>query len=233
MLIPGQQVGDVLESNIPAPWLSSLLSHGLKSDTKHSHVPESSEYRQDHGSRAGTPFGSDSSDSDCSSDSDDDTLFEVAANLPLTVLEPLFSNDVFRFDWEGIESIGESNALGLEFMFKGPVLEAQAVATSTPQAESLRAPPYHQDARSCGRPNYKHQAHQAHSAPQPDSPANETLAGGRPQDIGLQDEVSDGSGLNVSRHNRGAVSVDERSISEVPGLSESRRPAALVERQIP
>ena|SRR6266850_168958 len=230
MLIPGQQVGDVLESNTPVPWLSSLLSHGMKSETKHVHVPESFEYWQDHESRAGTPFESDSSDSDCSSDSGDDPLFEVAANPSSTVLEPLFSSDVFRFDWKGIESIGESNALGLEFMSKGPVLEAQAVATSTPQAESLRAPPHHQGARSCDRPNYKYQAH---SAPQPDSPANKTLAGGRPQDIGLQDEVSDASGLDVSRHNREAVPVDEKSISEVPRLPESRRPAELVERQIP
>src|SRR5580693_4891436 len=126
MLIPGQQVGDELESNTPVPWLPSLLSHGLKSDTKHVHVPENSEYLQDRGSRAGTPFESDSSDSDCSSDSGDDPLFEVAANPSSIVLEPLFSSDAFHFDWEGIESIGESNALGLEFMFEGPVLEVQA-----------------------------------------------------------------------------------------------------------
>lgn len=220
----------MLECKTPVPWLSSLLSHGLKSDIKDVHVPESSEYWQDHGSRTETPFDSDSSDSDCSSDSGDDTLFEVAANPSSTVLEPLFSSDAFRFGRKGIESIGESNALGLEFMSEGPILEAQAVATSTPQAESLRAPPYHQDARSCDCPNYEHRAH---SAPQPDGLANETLAGGRPQDIGLQDEVSDASGLNVSRHDREAIPVHEKSTSEVPSLPESRQPAELVERKIP
>jgi hypothetical protein len=131
---------------------------------------------------------------------------DVAVNPSSTVLEPLFLSDAFRFDWEGFESIGGSNALGLEFMSKGPVLEPQAVATSTPQAESLQAPPNHQDARNCDRLNYKHQAH---SAPQPDSPVNKTLAGGCPQDIGLQDEVSDASGLKVSRDSREVVPGDE------------------------
>jgi hypothetical protein len=213
MLISRQQVSELLPCNSPSPWVSSFLPHGLKSVTKPFDFPESSEDWQGQ-SRAGSPLESDSSDSDCSSDSGDDPC-EVAANPSPTILEPLFPSYVFSFDFEAIESIGQSNALGLEFMSEGLVLEAQAVATSNPQAESLRAPPYHEDARSCDRPDQKHQAH---SAPQPDGPAIETLVGGRPQDIGLQDEVSDASGLNVSRHSREAVPVDEQGISEVPGL---------------
>jgi hypothetical protein len=106
------------------------------------------------------------------------------------------------------QTIETGNALGLDFTPKTFSLEDQAVATSTPQAESLRAPPHHQDARGVG---YTYQEHQAfhgdqHLAPPSDSRADETLAGEGPQDIRLGADVSNASGLEVSRNNRIACS---------------------------
>ena len=160
--------------------LTPRLSPLLNSN--HFDIPESSESRRDHGSLPGTPF--DSSDSDCSSDP---RLYIVSE----------------------ISSTGESNALGLEFRYETVIFGGQAVATSIPQAESLRAPQRHQDARSRGGPNRGHCVQQGHLAPQPDSPADETLAGGFPQDICLGADVSDASGLEVSRNYRDTVPVIE------------------------
>ena len=166
-------------SNSPTFRLSPLLN------SNHFGIPESSESRRDHGSLPGTPF--DSSDSGWSSDPHDGRLF--------TVFE--------------ISSTGESNALGLEFTYETIIFGGQAVTTSIPQAESLRAPQRHQDARSRDRPNKEHCVQQGHLAPQPDSPADETLAEGFPQDICLGADVSDASGLEVSRNHRETVPVIE------------------------
>jgi hypothetical protein len=217
ILIPRQQVSELLPSNPPTPWLSPLPSHDSKCDasTEKFDIPESPKYWQDDGSRAGTPFESESpdSDSDSSSDSssnDSESLSEVAANLPWTDLEPLFSRSVIHFDdWEDIKSspVRESNSLGLELMPDDPrlVLEAQKAATFNSQVESLRTPPIHQDARSYECPNQKYQEQQEHLVPQFDSPADELLAGRCPQDICIRADVSDASGLKVSGHDREAV----------------------------
>ena len=130
---------------------------------------------------------------------------EAVESQPWTDLEPLFSRGVLHFDWEGIKfpTVGESNSLG----FFSPddlrvVLEAQNAATFNSQTESLRTPPIHQDARSYECPNRKYQEQQEHLVPQFDSPANELLAGRCPQDICTRADMSDASGLKVSRHNR-------------------------------
>ena len=156
---------------------ASAFAHSTV-NPKYCDIPEGSESRQDHGSLPGTPLGS--SDSDCSSDPHDGRLFTVSE----------------------ISSTGENNALGLEFTYEAVISGSQAVATSIPLAESLGSPRHHQDARSRDRPNQEHCVQQEHLVPQPDSPANETLAGRCPQDICLGADVSDASGLEVSRNNR-------------------------------
>ena len=94
---------------------------------------------------------------------------------------------------------------------------SKAVATSIPQAESLRSPSHHQVARSRDHPNQEHCVQQEHPVPQPDSPADETLVGGVPQDICLGAGVSDASGLEVSRNNR-HFSSDRKAFQEMQGL---------------
>jgi hypothetical protein len=158
--------------NSPTLRLSPIL------DPKYFDFPEGSEFRQDHESLTGTPFGS--SDSDCSPDPHDGRLFTVSE----------------------ISYTGKSNALGLEFTYETVMSSSQAIATSISQVESLRSPSHHQDARSRDRPNQEHCVQQEHLVPQPDSTADETLAGGVPQDIRLEADVSDASGLEVSRNNR-------------------------------
>jgi hypothetical protein len=197
----------LLPSDSPRPWLSFLLSYDLELDLKQLDISESSEYGQHDGLPTGTPFESEPSDSDCSSDSGDDPLFEVAANPSSTVLS---SRDVLHFDWEGTEvpATRQSNALNLVCMLDDVDLEAQTVATSDTQVESLRTPPIHQGARSIERPNQKNQERQERLVPQFESSANELLVGGCPQDICLRADVSDSSGLKVSRHSREAILVD-------------------------
>ena len=207
MLIPPQQASESLRNNSPTPRPPSLLSHDPKLVTKPFEIPESSEYRQDHRSRAGTLFESYSSDSD--------TLSEVTANQPSVVPQPLFSRNVPRFDGKGI-NILTSNALGLEFLFEGVVLDAQTVAPANSQVESLRTPPIHQDTRSYELLNQKYQEQDEHLVPWFESPANEMLAGGCPRDICLRADASDASGLKVSRYNREAVPVDEKCTADVP-----------------
>jgi hypothetical protein len=202
MLIPGQQGNELLPCDSSRPWLSFLLSHDLELDLKQLDISESPEYRQHDEFRTGTPFESEPSDSDCSSDSGDDLLFEVVANPSSTVLDSLSSRDVLHFDWEGTEvpAIRQSNALNLVCMLDDVDLEAQTVATFDTQVESLRTPPIHQGARSIERPNQKNQERHEHLVPQFESSANELLVGGCPQDICLRADVSDASGLKVSRH---------------------------------
>ena len=171
------------ESNPPTLWLSPF------SDPKHFHVPESPESREDYGSLSGIPF--DSSGSDCSSNSHAGPLFSVS-EIPSI-------------------GLGESNALGLELTSETVILRAQAVATPTPQAESLEAPPYHQDARSCDSPNQEHHPQQGHLVPQPDRLADETLVGGWPQDIHLGGDVNNTYGLKVSGNNRETTPVDRKA----------------------
>lgn len=93
----------------------------------------------------------------------------------------------------------ESNALGLVFIYEDDDLDTKAATTFTQQAESLRAPHYHQDDRSCDRPDQKHHAQKERLVFQTDSPADETLACRFPQDIGLRGEVSNFPGSMVSK----------------------------------
>jgi len=154
----------------------------LKTDPSPFNVSQSSGYWQHDRSLAGSPF--DSSDSDSSSDSDD--VISLGSS-DLSTDASLVSEDLKTLDIMG------SNALGLVFMSKEDILATEAVATLAQQAEGLRAPSYHQDDRSCGRPNQKHYAQQEHVASQSDGLTDETLVGRFPQDIGLWADVSDSS----------------------------------------
>jgi len=206
-------------STASTPSLSPLLLlPNLKSDPEHSDIPQNLGYLESHESLEET--APECSDSDCSSNSCDGASLELFTNLFSTVPQPSVPEDVSLFDWEDIwtQTIEEGNALGLYFTPEIVSLEDQAVATSTPEAESLRAPPHHQDARSSGCTYQEHQAFQ-HLAPPSDSRADETLAGEGQQDICLGADVSDASGLEVSTHNREAVPVDEKSTSQqIQGL---------------
>ncbi len=203
MLTTVQEV--LCECNPSAPSLSPLLLlPNLISDLERSDIPQNPGYLGNCRSPEETP--SECSDSDCSSNSYDGASLELSTNLFSTVPQPSVPEDVSLFDWEDIwtQTIEKGNALGLDFTPETVSLEDQAVATSTPQAESLRAPPHHKDARSCGCTYQEHQAFQEyqHLAPLSDSRADETLAGEGPQDICLGADVSDASGLEVSTHNR-------------------------------
>lgn len=206
MLIAKQKASEWQPCNIPASWLSALLTPNLRFDTEPFYIPGSPEYYNSLRSLAGSTF--ECSDSDSSSDFGDDPLSMESANLLSTVREPPFSRDGSPFDrgGTGIPATVESNALGLVFTFEADVLETKTIATSSPQTESLRAPRRHQDDRSYDRPNWEHHALQGHLALQPDSPANETLASGCPQDTCLQADVGDSYVFKVSRHSREAVS---------------------------
>ena len=164
----------------------------MKSDQDTFDVTRSLEFWQHQRTLAGSPF--DSSDSDTSSDCDDDTLSVASLDLLPTVRDPLFKDGSLA-DWEGIEML-ESNALGLVFIYED---DTKAATTFTQQAESLRAPRYHQDVRSCDRPDQKHLAQQERLAFQTDSAADETLVRRFQQDIGLRGEVSDFPGSTVSK----------------------------------
>ena len=132
-----------------------------------------------------------------------------------------FYNDVALIS-EGLKTLDiiETNALGLVFI-EEEVLATEAVATLTQQAEGLRAPRYHQDDRSCGRPNQKCYAQQEYVPFQSDGPTDETLVRGFPQDIGLWADVSDTSGPKVSKRNREVIPAngEDVSFSGVPRLS--------------
>jgi hypothetical protein len=191
MLITTQQEA----SDFPATWLSPIKQN-LKLDPSpfDVDVTQSPEYWQRIRSLAGSPFDSDSS-SDC-----DDAASLGSLDLSSTIRETPFSEEMSLVS-EGIGTLNimESNALGLVFMSEEDVLATEAVATLAQQAEGLRAPRYHQDDRSCGRPNQKHHAQQEYVAFQSDGPTDETLVRGFPQDIGLWADVNDDTGPKVSK----------------------------------
>ena len=184
----------------PALGLSPLP---LKGFSEFFDIPESLEDLQASRLTSGSPF--ESSDSDSCSDSDDDTLSVVSAR------EWSHPGDICPVDWSDIGNPAgvEENALGLVFSPQACTFEARAIATLIPQARNLRAPRYHQDVRSCDRPNRDCHSHQKHAATQSYVPANDTLVEGSPQDTGLRGDVSDASVLKVSQQNREAVLVDE------------------------
>jgi hypothetical protein len=206
--------------DFPTTWFSPVKSNSLKSDpfSFDLGVTRSVEDWQRHRSLAGSPF--ESSDSDSDSDCDD-AISLGSSDLSPTIHEAPFSGDVSLVS-EGIGTLNimASNALGLIFMPKEEVLATDAVATLAQQAEGLRAPPYHQGDRSCGRPNQKHYAQREHVASQSDGPTDETLVGRFPQDIGLWADVSDDTGPKVSKPNREAIPADRKDVlvSGVPRL---------------
>lgn len=236
--------------NLSTPSLSPLLLlPNLKSDPERSDIPQHPGYLGSHESLEET--APDCSDSDCSSNSCDGASLELSTNSFSTVPQPSVPEDASLFDWEDTwtQTMEKGNALGLDFTPETVSLKDQAVATSTPQAESLRAPPHHQDARSCGCTYQEHQAFQEyrHLIPPPDSRANETLAGKVPQDICLGADVSDASGPEVStttekpfrsmkRALHTAISramQTSRSASRHIPRASQRRPGRLPERPIP
>ena len=90
------------------------------------------------------------------------------------------------------------NALGLDFSpFQMRADEASAVVTSTPQAESLRAPSNHQDIRNRKQPNQKCHAPLGYATPQSHVTANEALVAGCLQDTCPRGAVSNTSGSEV------------------------------------
>ncbi|KAH9966282.1 hypothetical protein BJV74DRAFT_869585 [Russula compacta] len=191
MLIAKQEASQRRPCNIPTFWLSALLTLNLRFDSEPFYIPGSPEYCNSLRSPTGSPFEYSSSDFDY------DPLSVGSAGLFSTVREPPFSRDASPVGREGtdIPAIVERNALGLEFTFEADVLGTKAIATSSPQTESLRAPRRHKDDRSCDRPNWERHALQEHLALQPDSPANETLASECPQDTCLRADVGDSYGF--------------------------------------
>ena len=146
-----------------------------------------------------TEFESDSGSNDGSVSSRSPTEQYLSGEMPV--------------DWGATETFAglADNFLGLHFAASQRRAGARAVATTSPQARSLRAPPYHQDVRSRRRPNQKCHAPQRHAAPQPYATANKTLVGWCPQDTGLQDGVSNASGPKVREQKVEAFQPDQRS----------------------
>ena len=140
-----------------------------------------------------SPLESPESESD--SGSDDGSISPISSHSPT---EQYLSGEM-PVDWGATETFARlaDNFLGLHFAPPQTHAGARAIATTTPQARSLRAPDYHQDVRSRGRPNQKCHALQRRAAPQSYATANKTLVGWCPQDTGLQDGVSNASNPKV------------------------------------
>ena len=127
--------------------------------------------------------------------SDDGSISPISSRSPT---EQYLSGEM-PVDWGATETFAglADNFLGLHFASSQRRAGARAVATTTPQARSLRAPRNHQDVCGRRRPNQKCHAPQRHAAPQSYATANKTLVGWCPQDTGLQDGVSNASGPKV------------------------------------
>ncbi|KAN0130707.1 hypothetical protein V8E53_011382 [Lactarius tabidus] len=129
--------------------------------------------------------------------SDDGTPLTVA---PPTLHNPYLLQDVPSADWgaTGTSTRLADNALGLVFPpFQMHADKASAVVTSTPQAESLRAPSNHQDIRSRERTNQKCRAPRGYTTPQSNVTANEALVAGFPQDTCLRGAMRNVSGSEM------------------------------------
>lgn len=206
-----QQEAHNFPTTWPLPVNVKSNFHSLKTDASLSNVTQNPEYWR---SLAGSPF---ESDSDSSSDDEDDAMSLESSDLSSAIGEVPFSKDVSLIS-EGIGTLNimESNALGLVFMSEEDVSATETVATLAQQAEGLRAPHYHQDDRSCGRPDQKHDAQLGHVAFQSDGPTDDTLVGRYPQDIGLWNDMSDSFGPKVSKRNREAIPADRMYVSGFP-----------------
>jgi hypothetical protein len=149
-----------------------------------------------------SPFESSESESD--SGSDDMSLSSVSARSP-TFRDSYLPRDIPPVDWGVTETFTRlaDNALGLDLApSQMRAVEARAVATSTPQAGSLRAPLNHQDVHGRGRPNLKCHAPRRHAAPRSYATASGTLVAECLQATGLRGEVSNTSGSKVREQKR-------------------------------
>ena len=89
--------------------------------------------------------------------------------------------------------------------------EASAVVTSTPQAESLRAPSNRQDIRGRERMNQKRYAPREQTIPQSHVIANEVLAQGCQQDTCLRDVMNNVSDSEVRAGDINFLQPDEKT----------------------
>ena len=136
--------------------------------------------------------------------SDDGSISPISSRSPT---EQYLSGEM-PVDWGATETFAglADNSLGLHFV-PSQRAGARAVATTSPQARSLRAPRYHQDVCNCGRPKLKCHALQRHATLQSYATANKTLVCECPQDTGMQDGVRNTSGPKVREQKTGAFPV--------------------------
>ena len=134
-----------------------------------------------------------SSEFESDSGSDDGSISPISSRSPT---EQYLSGEVPPVDWGATESFAglADNFLGLQF---APHAGARAVATTTPQARSLRAPRNHQDVCGRKRPNQKCHTPRRHATRQSHATANKTLVVGRLQDTCLRGSVNNASNPKV------------------------------------
>ena len=143
-----------------------------------------------------------SSESESDYGSDDGSISPISSRSPT---EQYLSGEM-PVDWGATETFAglADNFLGLNVAPSQTRAGTRVVATSTPQAGSLRAPHNHQDVCSCKRPNQKRHAPRRHATPQSYATANGTLVCGRLQDTCLLGGVSNASGPKVREQKTGA-----------------------------
>ena len=135
-----------------------------------------------------------------SSESESDSGSDDGNSSSMSARSPTFQEDCLPpVDWGPAETVTElaDNFLGLDFAPSQTRAEVRAVATSTPQARSLRAPTDHQDVHGRDRPNQKYHAPRRRAPPQSYDTASETLVVRCLQDTCLLGTVSNASGPKV------------------------------------
>jgi hypothetical protein len=159
-------------------------------------IPDPSEVLSIHDWEIHTGNPSESSDSESDSGSDDGSLSSTSSRSPT---ERYLSGEITPVDWGATEPFARlaDNLLGLSFAPSQTRAGARAIATSTPQARSLRAPTNHQDVHGRERPNRKCRAPRGHATPQSYVTASETLVEGCLQDTCLLGSVNNASGPKV------------------------------------
>ena len=150
-----------------------------------------------------------SSESGSDSGSDDGNISPISSPSPT---EQYLSGEM-PVDWGATETFARlaENFLGLQFAPPQMRTEARAIATTTPQARSLRAPLNHQDVHGRERPNQKCHAPRRHATPQSYVTASETLVEGCLQDTCLLGSANNASGPKVRVRKIGAFQPDPRT----------------------
>jgi hypothetical protein len=148
-----------------------------------------------------TACPSESSEAEFDSGSDDGSLSSTSPRSP-TFQEGCLPRDIPLVDWGATATFTglTDNSLGLDFAPSQKRAEVRAVATSNPQARSLRAPSNHQDVHDRERSNLKCQAPRRHATPQSHVTASETLVVGCLQDICLRGSVNNAADPKVREH---------------------------------